>query len=93
MGDWTTIIVGLVGTIVGGGAIGAVLTHMSMNRKHRRDDFTILVATLRTDNDELRKRIRAAENEIITMRQERLDFMKQITKMEECIALLNKTKQ
>lgn len=83
-------IIGLVGTIVGGGAVGAILTFISMSRKNRRDDFTVFITALKKDNDELRERVKDAERSIIEMHKERAQLMAHLAKLEAKIIHLEK---
>lgn len=82
--DW---IFSLAGSVVGGGALGVILTYMSMSRKHRRDDFTVIIDALRKDNDDLRLRVREAEAAIIELHKERAGLLERMAKMDAKIIL------
>ena len=81
-------VLALIGTVISGGTLGAILTFITMNRKHRRDDFSVLLDALRVDNDELRKRIGEAQQNIIELHKERGDLLERLAKMEAKIILL-----
>lgn len=78
----------LIGTILSGGTLGAFLTFVSMNRKNRRDDFSVLIDALKEDNADLRKRIGDAQKDIIELHKERADLLERLAKMEAKIIIL-----
>lgn len=92
MMEWSGSLIGLVGSVVSGGALGVILTYMSLSRKHRRDDFTVMIETLRSDNDDLRKRLREAEQAIIELHKERAGLLERMAKMDARILMFDAKK-
>ena len=81
-------IIALIGTVISGGTLGAILTFLTMNRKHRRDDFSVLLDALKADNADLRNQIHEAQQNIIELHKERADLLERLAKMEAKIIIL-----
>lgn len=78
----------LIGTAISGGTLGVILTFITMNRKHRRDDFSVLLDALKADNAELRSQINDAQKNIIELHKERADLFQRLSKMEAKMIIL-----
>lgn len=81
-------VIALIGTVISGGTLGAILTFITMNRKHRRDDFSVLLDALKADNAELRSQIHEAQKNIIELHKERADLFQRLSKMEAKMIIL-----